>query len=72
MSISGYFVHKELILIVQAGILISILILAVFARVSDSKASARVQRVAHKKYVYVLNIRIYIYIFVIQSMCFEL
>ena len=51
MPTSDFLLHKEVILTVQAGIFASIVILAVFAKVSDSKAAARVQRVAHKKFV---------------------
>ena len=57
MPTSDFLLHKEVILTVQAGIFASIVILAVFAKVSDSKAAARVQRVAHKKCAYDLSIK---------------
>lgn len=48
---SDYGVNKELVPLVQAGIFLSVVILAVFARVADRKAAVRVQRVAHNKCV---------------------
>ena len=58
MPTSDYGIHKELVPIVQAGIFLAILILAVFARVSDMKAADRVQRVAHKKCVHLCRTRV--------------